>query len=244
MNTVWIGVDPRELDAYAVTINSLAATASRPVPTYTLRLDELRARGLYYRPSERRDGILWDSISDAPCSTEFAISRFLVPELAGKGWALFVDSDMLLRDDINNLFALADDRYAVMCVKHHQVPVEARKMDDQPQTVYPRKNWSSVMLFNCDHPSNARLTVEYVNKRPGRDLHRFDWLADHEIGELPLWWNYLSGVTEPGLCRDPSLVHFTLGVPSMAGCGAVPFAEEWWTMRHKSWSELMPFRAR
>ena len=158
-------------------------------------------------------------------ATEFACSRFLVPRLAGSGWALFMDCDMLVRTDLFKLFQIADPNKAVMVVKHNHQPVETTKMDGQAQTKYPRKNWSSVMLFNCDHPANKKLTSELVNSVPGRDLHRFCWLKDDEIGELDPKWNWLVGHSDPAI--DPAIVHFTDGIPTMPGYEDCAFADEW-----------------
>jgi len=223
--SIWIGYDPREIDAFAVTRFSARRHCTLPIPVHGIVLSQLRETGLYRRPTSRRDGRLWDDISDAPMATEFACSRFLVPHLAGSGWALFMDSDMLVRRDLSELFRQADPGKAVMVVKHHHAPPEGQKMDGQLQTRYARKNWSSVMLFNCDHPANQGLTVELVNTVPGRDLHRFCWLEDDLIGELDPEWNFLVGHTKD--VEDPAIVHFTDGVPSMAGYEDCEFAEEW-----------------
>lgn len=225
VSSVWIGFDPREAAAFAVAKESMRRRMIQPIPVKGILLDRLREEGLYYRPTDRRDGRLYDVISDAPMSTEFAISRFLTPILAGGGWALFTDCDVMARRSLARLFDLADPRYAVMCVKHHHEPPEGVKMDGQAQTRYARKNWSSVALFNCDHPANAGLTVELINTVPGRDLHAFCWLKDEEIGELPPVWNYLVGHTETK--EDPALVHFTDGVPFMPGYEHVAYADEW-----------------
>ncbi|WP_290497646.1 hypothetical protein [Hyphomonas sp. UBA4494] len=158
-------------------------------------------------------------------STEFACSRFLVPHLAMTGWALFMDADMLARTNVERLFEQCRDSKAVMVVKHRHEPVEGVKMDGQLQTVYARKNWSSVMAFNVDHPANRSLTVEMVNTVPGRDLHRFCWLEDKHIGELDASWNYLVGHTDPEI--EPDIVHFTDGVPSMPGYENSEYADEW-----------------
>lgn len=223
--SVWIGFDPREAAAFAVAKSSVRVNSILPIPVRGVILSDLRRKGLYTRPTSMRDGRLWDDISDAPMSTEFACSRFLVPHLAQTGWALFMDCDMLVRANVENLFAQCDPAKAVMCVKHLHEPPEGVKMDGQAQTRYARKNWSSVVAFNCDHPSNRALTVEYVNTVPGRDLHRFAWLADDEIGELEPAWNFLVGHTDPAI--DPNIVHFTEGGPWMAGYENVPFADEW-----------------
>lgn len=224
-NSIWIGYDPRESEAFAVCRHSLRHH-THGMPINPLDLSELRRAGLYTRPTSLKEGKLWDDISEAPMSTEFAISRFLTPILAPSGWALFMDCDVLALDDLTDLFRFADPSKAVMCVKHQYQPASDTKMDGQEQTRYARKNWSSVMLFNTEHPSNRSLTVEMVNSVPGRDLHRFCWLNDDEIGELSPRWNYLVGITEG--VEDPALVHYTNGGPWFGGDFVnVPYAQEW-----------------
>ena len=234
--SVWIGYDPREAEAFSVARESLRRNASLPLPVRGLVLDDLRAQGLYTRPTELRPSaadrpVLWDVISDAPMSTEFAISRFLVPHLARTGWALFMDCDMLVRGNICRAFDLCDPSKAVMCVKHDHQPPEGLKMDGQAQLRYARKNWSSFMIFNLEHEANKALTPAMVNALPGRDLHRFCWLEDDQIGELPAEWNFLVGHTDPAI--DPKVVHFTEGGPWMDGYRNVPFADEWLAMRRR-----------
>lgn len=224
MNSIWIGYDPRETEAFAVCRRSLRRH-SYGLPINPIDLVELRRVGLYYRPTEQRDGQLWDTISEAPMSTQFAISRFLTPILAQSGWALFMDCDIFARRNLANLFAQFDPSKAVMCVKHEYKVENDVKMDDQIQTRYARKNWSSVMAFNCDHPANKALTVELINTVPGRDLHRFCWLTDDQIGDLDAEWNYLVGITRD--IDEPGLVHFTNGGPWFADYQHVPFADEW-----------------
>lgn len=159
-------------------------------------------------------------------STEHAISRFFVPYLCEyHGWALFVDGDILARADVRELFALADDRYALMCVQHPPLPAEGTKKDGAIQQSYPRKNWSSVVLWNCGHPAHQALTLDALNTWPGRDLHAFTWLRDEEIGALPPDWNYLVNVN--ALPPYVKIAHFTLGVPATDGHAADPFADEW-----------------
>lgn len=204
---VFIGYDGREAEAYRVSEKSLKSV-SPTAEVSRLDADRLAAYGLLRRPQDRRHGV-YDIVSNAPQATDFAISRFLVPHLCQSGWALFVDCDVLFLSDVAELFDLAEADKAVMVVKHQQAG-GGTKMDGQVQTTYPRKNWSSVMLWNCDHPANRRLSLQDVNERPGRDLHAFYWLADSEIGELPRAWNWLVGV-QP--MRDPKIAHFTLGGP-------------------------------
>jgi lipopolysaccharide biosynthesis glycosyltransferase len=205
---VFIGHDRREQAAFDVAENSLRAHRW-DADVIPLRLDRLASTGLLRRSMDTR-GELYDLPSNAPCSTEFAISRFLVPILCQSGWALFVDCDVVFLGDVAELFALADPSKAVMVVKHQQKG-GGTKMDGQEQTSYPRKNWSSVVLWNCDHPANRRLSLQDVNERPGRDLHAFYWLADSEIGALPREWNWL--VNDEPMPANPKIAHFTLGGP-------------------------------
>jgi lipopolysaccharide biosynthesis glycosyltransferase len=203
---VFLGYDEREKLAYDVARFSIQRRTDKTVQVIPLELKSLTH--ILARPIEKKDGKLWCPISQAHMATEFAISRFCVPFLT-KGWALFADSDIVCLTDIKHLFALADEKYAVMVVKHNQHSGSDTKMDGQVQSYYSRKNWSSVMLFNCDHPSNRNLTKEMLNTLPGRDLHAFCWLKDDEIGELPLGWNYLVNVTNKNC--DLKLLHYTEG---------------------------------
>jgi lipopolysaccharide biosynthesis glycosyltransferase len=219
---VFVGHDSREQAAFDVAVSSLHARRwdAEVVP---LRLDRLASTGLLRRSMDRR-GQLYDLPSNAPCSTEFAISRFLVPILCQSGWALFVDCDVVFLGDVAELFALADPTKAVMVVKHQQAG-GGLKMDGQVQTHYARKNWSSVVLWNCDHPANRRLSLRDVAERPGRDLHAFYWLADSEIGELPREWNWLVNV-EP-MPANPKIAHFTLGGPWLSTWRGAEHDEIW-----------------
>lgn len=231
--SIWIGFDPRQCSAFAVTRRSVVRHAPAGVEVYGVVLPVLKAGGLYRRPYEVRGPVLWDEISGAPMATEHACSRFLTPHLAGKGWAVFMDGDMLVRRDLAELFDQLDPAYALYCVKHDHDPAAGGKMVGQVQTRYARKNWSSMMAFNCDHPANRALTIDLVNTLPGRDLHRFCWLDDHEIGALDPKWNFLVGHSDPAI--DPAIVHFTEGVPDMPGYEGVPYADEW-RERLKDWA--------
>lgn len=243
--SIWLGWDTREAAAFAVARESFRRNYDLPAgvitPVKAIVADQMRQIGLYHRPVEIIDGRFYDLISEAPMSTEFAITRFLTPYLAkgmhSSGWALFADSDVLCRSSLFRLYDLLDDSKALMCVQHkHAVAAGSVKMDGQAQLAeidprasgrYSRKNWSSVMAFNLDHPANQRLTVGMVNELPGRDLHRFCWLDDDEIGELPARWNYLVGHTKLDVGDEPALVHFTDGYPMMPGYENVEFADEW-----------------
>lgn len=178
----------------------------------------------YTRPTSIRDGKFYDDISDAPMSTAHAIARFFIPTITRTGWAVFMDADVLLRRNIADLFALADSRYALQVVKHNFKPAAATKKDGDAQLPYPRKNWSSVMLWHLAHPAHDRLTLDLLNSAPGRDLHNFCWLQDDEIGDLPEAWNWL---VNHSTSEDPALVHFTEGVPNTKGHEYDAFHHEW-----------------
>jgi lipopolysaccharide biosynthesis glycosyltransferase len=228
--TVVGGCDPREAIGAAVCQFSITRRASRPVSFIPLAENALRSSGLYRRSHYRSEGQLFDAISAAPMTTDFAISRFLTRHLVGTGWALFCDfADMLFLADAAELFDLADDRFAVMVVKHKHYPTEAEKMDGQSQTAYPRKNWSSLMLVNCDHPANEALTLDAINELPGRDLHAFCWLPDDLIAELPAEWNHLVGVQPEN--PEAKVLHYTLGIPSMPGYARCHRSNDWWQER-------------
>ena len=212
---VFVGYDPREDIAYQVCKHSIL-TKQPNAEVRPLVQKELRDAGWYTRPVDKL------------ASTEFTFTRFLVPELCNfEGWALFIDCDMILTTDIAELFAQADDQYAVMCVQHDYKPKEGTKMDGQTQTVYPRKNWSSAMLINCGHPSNQQLDMDLVNSPEinGAYLHRFSWLKDEEIGALDHTWNYLVGVYDD--IETPKLIHYTEGGPWFENYRNCEFHQLW-----------------
>jgi hypothetical protein len=227
--SIWIGYDTREQAAFDVARESIKKRLTiKAIPVKGIMLDDVKQGGLYWRPTEQKDGRLWDVISGAFMSTEFAISRFLVPHLATQGgYAAFLDCDVMAKGNLCRLFNEVHDQRgkAVYCVKHNHIPENLTKMDGQAQTAYPRKNWSSVMVFDCDHPSNKKLTVDLINGARGLDLHQFCWLQDDEIGELDGKWNYLNDTLLPP--TDPKIVHFTEGGPWMRGYEDVPYAQEW-----------------
>ena len=215
---IFVGYDTREDIAFQVCEFSIKRFNSN-VNITPLVQHELRQKKVYWRELDKL------------ASTEFTFTRFLVPHLMNfKGWALFIDCDIVFLEDVNNLFSLADDRYAVMCVKHEFSPKPGLKMDGQIQTVYPRKNWSSVVLWNCAHPSNEKVTVDSVNNPnfDGAYFHRFSWLKDEEIGELPCDWNWLVGwyKTDDGV---PRAIHYTEGGPWFKNYRNCEFNRDWKT---------------
>jgi hypothetical protein len=213
---IFIGWDKREAEAYEVARSSLERHTTIPLEIWPIKLDDLRNRGLYWRGD------------DPLASTEFTYSRFLTPFLANyRGWALFCDCDFLWLADVAELLDYTRSNKAVYCVQHDYRPVETTKMDGQAQSAYPRKNWSSLMLFNCEHPSVRQLTPEVVNRENGAYLHRLQWVADEDIGALPEQWNWLEGWSERPASGTPKAVHFTRGGPWFEQWQKVDYADLW-----------------
>lgn len=217
MNTirVFIGYDSREEVAFDVLSHSIQRNASQPVSITPLKLEQLG--GIFRRERNPLQ------------STEFSFSRFLTPYLCDyKGWAIFTDCDMLVLDDIAELWKLRDESFAVQVVKHVHVPKEEVKFLNSVQTKYEKKNWSSVMLLNC--AKCTALTPEYVSSASGLELHQFKWLeGDHLIGDIPHRWNHLVGFDPPR--PDASLVHFTTGGPYFDEYRDCEYAKDWFAER-------------
>lgn len=216
MLRVFIGYDSREDIAYQVCRDSLIKNSSGLLSVRPIKQNELRYSGQYWRDP------------DMNASTEFSLTRFLVPHLSHyMGWAIFVDCDFLYRGDIMEVMKYADQTKAVMCVKHNYVPQESTKMDGATQFIYPRKNWSSFMLFNCSHPDAQNLNLEAVNTEEPSWLHRMKWVKDENIGELPVTFNYLEGWHKKEDCDNPIAVHFTRGGPWFEQWQDVEYGDEW-----------------
>lgn len=221
MRRIYIGADPKEQRSYDVCERSILFR-SEGVDIIPLDQDALRKAGLFRRTT--KEGVDW--IDRKPFSSEFTFTRFLIPMLNQyRGWALFCDADMMFRADVNELFDLADEKYAVMCVKHKQESDYGVKKMGAVQEGYNRKNWSSLVLWNCAHPSNQNLTVDDVSLKPGRWLHGFQWLKDEEIGGLPEEWNWLEGHSATTV--QPKNVHYTRGAPWMPGYENSAYSQEW-----------------
>ncbi len=226
---VYIGWDDREKTAYEVCKYSIEKHTRSDIKIIPLYHKELRKQGFFQRPwlTQGHDGNRMDLIDGKPFSTEFSHTRFLIPELNKfKGWALFLDCDMLFRCDVKDIFALRDDKYAVMAVKHRHNVKTGVKMDGAIQQTYYRKNWSSFMLINCGHPSNAQLKKEIVNTATGGWLHGLSWLQDPEIGELPNCYNWISG-TSPGNVV-PKVIHYSQGGPWFVDYQDCVHADTWY----------------
>ena len=209
----FIGYDKYESEAAYVLAHSIQRRSS--IPPAFIFLNRETLRGIFTRERSSLE------------STDFSLSRFLVPYLCKfEGFAIFSDCDMVVRDDLAKLWAWRDEKYAVRCVKHTHIPKEETKFLGQTQTKYEKKNWSSVMLFN-----NAKckaLTREYVNTASGLDLHQFKWLDSEElIGDLPAQWNHLVGYDkfDPDVC----LVHYTKGGPYFKEYANCDYHTDWWT---------------
>ena len=219
---IWIGFDPREAEAAAVCEFSLRARTAQPLQVRMLGQPPAYRRPWHTDAAGRRI----DDQDRRPFSTDFAFSRFLVPALMEyQGWALYCDCDFLFQADVAALWALRDPRYAVQCVHHRHAPRDAAKMEGAAQQAYPRKNWSSLVLWNCAHPANRALTADVINAEPGRWLHGFSWLADDLIGALPEAWNWLAGWSLEVIA--PLAIHYTGGGPWFEAHRTVPLAGRW-----------------
>jgi len=210
MIRIYIGYDPREAIAFHTCVNSIIRHASQPVSITPLALTNIRDYS--------------ETHKDA--SNEFVYSRFLVPHLEShKGWALFIDGDMIVREDITKLFDLIEHDKAVMVVKHDYKTRAKKKYLNSKNEDYPRKNWSSVILWNCGSAINNKLTPEFIEKAEGKELHRFLWIPDDRIGELPISWNWLP--QEQGSYQQANLIHYTLGTPCFKENKDDFMADEW-----------------
>jgi lipopolysaccharide biosynthesis glycosyltransferase len=207
---VFVGYDPREAIAFHVCVNSIIRHASQPVAIMPMALN------LFQDYEETHtDG-----------SNHFVYSRFLVPHLMGyTDWAIFIDGDMVVRDDIVKLWNLREYDKDVMVVKHDYKTRMKKKYMGAKNEDYPRKNWSSVILWNCSSWPNRKLTPEFVQHSTGAYLHRFSWLEDNRIGELPSEWNWLPD--EYGANPGAKLLHYTLGTPCFHEFADTPQSEEW-----------------
>ncbi len=232
---IFIGYDPREVLAAIVCKYSIIANLKEGNDDVTIQFvnkKDLHKQKLYYRKTFISEmGQYFDTIDSKPFSTEFSFSRFLVPELCKKqhkdGWAIFVDSDFVFLDDVNKIFDLADDKYSVMCVKFNWVPdaQDKFKMDNVIQTRYTKKLWSSLMLFNLDHPDVKKLDHYDVNSSTGSYLHKFKWTSPEKIGSLPVEWNFVPGVTNPN--KKPKAIHYTKGGPWFEEYKDCDYGEVW-----------------
>lgn len=211
MIRLFVGHDPREAVAFDVFAHSVITRASEPVALVPLVPGTIAKA----YSETHTDG-----------SNNFIYSRFLVPFMCDfQGWAIFADGDMLCRDDIAKLWALRDATKAVQVVKHSYKTKHPVKYLGAPNDDYPRKNWSSVILWNCAHPGNQWLRPRCIEKSAGSFLHRFSWLNDKDIGALPAGWNWL--VKEQDHNPAAMLWHYTIGTPCFAGYELGPEAEEW-----------------
>ena len=215
--TVYIGYDKKEDDAFEILKESIIDTSSQPVRVVPLDQETLRRINLYRRSFQIQKtdngSVKIDWQDNKPFSTEFSFTRFLIPFVNNlKGLALFMDCDMMVRTDIMEVFKYASrEDKAVWCVKHNYIPSDDYKMDNQVQTIYNRKNWSSFVLWNCEHEAHKDLTIDDVNLKSGLYLHNFQWLSDDLIGDIPEEWNWLDGHSPEEI--EAKNVHFTTGGP-------------------------------
>lgn len=232
MINLFIGYDSREDAAYQVAAHSAKRHCSVPLTITPLKIETLRGVKKYWREVRRRGNQMIDAIDGLPFSTEFSFSRFLVPLIARNNGledpVIFVDCDFLFLGDLSRLLTQVDPAKAVSVVQHNFVPATATKMDDQTQSAYSRKLWSSLMIFNPFHEDCLKLDLETVNTKPGSYLHSFQWTDD--IGEISEAWNWLpnySPTTRRYTVEPPQAIHFTEGGPWFPAYKDIPYAQLW-----------------
>ena len=211
MINIFIGYDSKEKVAYNVLSHSIIQNSTKPVAITPIALNHLKDDFVRER--------------NALSSTEFSFSRFMIPHLMNyQGWALFMDCDMLMFEDVSKLWRMRDDSKAIQVCKHDYVPKEKTKFLGQVQTIYPKKNWSSFMLMNCRKCTS--LTSDFVNTTTGSQLHQFKWIDDDNlIGGLPLEWNWLVGEYEHK--DDVNNVHYTKGGPWFEDYAKCDYSQDW-----------------
>lgn len=209
--TVVVGFDQKEAIAYHTFCQSILEKSTIPVHFIPLAINSL-----YFYNENHNDG-----------SNNFIYSRFLTPYLCDfKGFAVYADGDMICNADISELADLFDTSKAVQLVKHDYKTKRSIKYFGNENKNYPRKNWSSMVIFNCQHPANRVLTPQFIQEHDGAFLHRFQWLQDDEIGELDSTWNYLAIEYKPR--KDVKLIHYTLGTPCLVDFKEAEMSEIWW----------------
>lgn len=212
MKKVFVGYDPTQAVAFHVCVDSLIRHSSEPIEIIPLYLPQLST----YKELHG-DG-----------SNQFIYSRFLVPHLCHfQGLALFIDGDMVVNGDVCDLFAMAENGFSrsVWVCKHDYKTKQQVKYRGNRNEDYPRKNWSSVIMWNCASFPNRRLSPEYVQRAGGAELHRFGWIPDDRIGEIPPEWNWLVGEYEHN--DNAKLYHYTLGIPEFDECAESDHSDAW-----------------
>ena len=213
MIPIFIGYDSKVKIAYHVLTESILRNSSTPITISPINLNNLK--NIYTRKQ------------DPLASTEFSFSRFLVPHLMNyNGWAIFMDSDMVMLSDITELWNLRNEDYAIQVCKHDYTPSSKNKFLGNNQTIYAKKNWSSLMLMNTSKCKT--LTPEYVNTKSGLELHQFKWLDENLIGSIPLEWNWLVG--EYPYKKEVHNIHFTEGGPYFKDYKNTEYANEWFNI--------------
>ena len=205
-----VGFDQRESIAYHTFTQSVIEKASLPVSFIPLAINTLKD----YKETHTDK------------SNDFVYSRFLTPYLNNyKGWSIFADGDMICQTDIKELWALRDESKALLVVKHDYQTKAHQKYLNNTNENYPRKNWSSVILWNCAHPKHKTLTPDFIANQTGKYLHRFSWLDDSDIGELPPEWNWLA-IEYPENTKA-KLIHYTLGTPCFKDYRDTEMSDAW-----------------
>lgn len=205
-----VGFDQREAIAFHTFTQSVIEKSSLPITFVPLAINTLKG---YTETHNDR-------------SNDFIYSRFLTPYLCNfEGWAIFADGDMICQADIKELWDLKDQSKAVLVVKHNYQTKSHKKYLGNINENYPKKNWSSLVLWNCSHPKHKILTPNFIANQTGKYLHRFSWLDETDIGELPIEWNWLAIEYPPN--EASKLIHYTLGTPCFDTYRETEMASYW-----------------
>ena len=211
-----VGFDQREAIAYHTFSQSVLEKSSLPVLFLPLSINTLKG----YKETHNDK------------SNDFVYSRFLTPYLHNfEGWAIFADGDMVCQSDIKELWDLRDETKALQVVMHDYKTKFNQKYLGNTNENYPRKNWSSLILWNCSHPKHKVLTPDFISNQTGKYLHRFSWLDDEDIGELPIDWNWLA-IEYPDNPKA-KIIHYTLGTPCFKDYRNTEMAVTWHEVQQK-----------
>lgn len=203
MLKLFVGLDPKELVGFHVFVQSVL---SRTDPNQVEIIPICRTKG--------------------SASNTFNMHWPEIPRRCGfRGRAVFVDgSDMLCRADILELPDLLERGCDVAVVQHCYSTKYPTKFLGQSNEDYPRKNWMSVVVFECGN-SVWRTLEEKAKGKPASYLHRLEFLPDDRIGDLPRTWNHLVG--EYPYDTEAKIAHFTIGLPCWPAYKHWDYADEW-----------------
>ena len=211
---IYIGYDDQRNNIFKVCEKSILKNSKNNIEIFKIG-NSILNKNIWYREKNKYE------------STDFSISRFLVPFLSNfSGISIFMDDDFLWKCDVSDLMEFYDDSKSVMVCKHNYISKFETKWNSNKQINYARKNWSSLMIFNSKHFDCKNLNVKNVNEKSALWLHQFKWTDDKNIGQIPLNYNYLVGEYEENF-NDIKALHFTNGCPIYDDSIKTRHSNEW-----------------